>query len=307
MNKDLLIQRRTESSALDDSVRAQVAQISCLDQERVIKTVIKYGNERIELDWSVKILKLGLDLHYRQVTVAMQEDGRLVVAVGKMAHRDFLKWIKKKLAQGWQIYSCYEAGASGYWLDRKLRKLGVHGVWWSEESWQELTQNPALKDWMKEQLEGWRTKALRYEEGQNQLRTRIEALAPESPLPKGVGRYSWAVLEYEMKGWARFNNRRQVSSYTGLCPGVHLSNGFGKEGSINRCGNPIVRWILVETVWRLVRWQPDYPPIRQLVKGLVRSKRAKKRLAVMAARHLAIDLWRLATGQTTAQNLGLVF
>jgi hypothetical protein len=43
-------------------------------------------------------------------------------------------------------------------------------------------------------------------------------------------------------------------------------------------------------VWRLVRWQPDYPPIRQLVKGLVRSKRAKKRLVVMAARHLAIDL-----------------
>ena len=46
----------------------------------------------------MKILKLGLDLHYRQVTVAMQEDGRLVVAVGKMAYRDFLKWIKKKPA-----------------------------------------------------------------------------------------------------------------------------------------------------------------------------------------------------------------
>ena len=59
MNKDLLIQRMTESSGLDESVRAQVAQISCLDEERVIKTVIKYGNERIELDWSVKILKLS--------------------------------------------------------------------------------------------------------------------------------------------------------------------------------------------------------------------------------------------------------
>ena len=51
------------------------------------------------------------------------------------------------------------------------------------------------------------------------------------------------------------------------------------------------------------RLSPD-PSVGQ---GLVRSKRAKKRLAVMAARHLAIDLWRLATGQTTAQNLGLVF
>ena len=394
MKKDLLFERMTESSALDESVRAQIAQISRLDQERVVKTVIQFGNERIELDLSEKILKLGLDLHYRQVTVAMQEDGRLVRPGGKMAYPDFLKWIKKKLAQGWQIYSCYEAGASGYWLDRKLRKLGVanlvvvpkamgqggkkqktdrrdsaqlvddldrymrgnekalslvgvpseeqeekraliryqlqimgdrkrceargkgllcsqgievQGVWWSEERWQELLRNPELKDWMKEQLEDWRAKALRFEEEQNQLRKRIEALAAECSLPKGVGRYSWVVLEYEMKGWARFNNRRQVGSYTGLCPGVHRSDNRGKEGSINRCGNPIVRWTLIEMVWRLVRWQPDYPPIRQLVKGLVRSKRAKKRLVVMAARRLAIDLWRLATGQTTAQNLGLVF
>ena len=79
MNKDLLIERMTESSALDESVGAQIAQIGRLDQQRVIKTVIKYGNERIELNLSEKLLKLGLDLHYRQVTVAMQEDGRLVV------------------------------------------------------------------------------------------------------------------------------------------------------------------------------------------------------------------------------------
>src|SRR5258707_14785820 len=61
----------------------------------------------------------------RQVTVAMQEDGWLVRPVGKMGYREFLKWIKKKLAQGRQICSCYEAGASGDRLDRKLRRLGV--------------------------------------------------------------------------------------------------------------------------------------------------------------------------------------
>jgi hypothetical protein len=46
--------------------------------------------------------------------------------------------------------------------------------------------------------------------------------------------------------------------------------------------------------------------VRQLAAGLVKSKRAKKRLVVMAARRLAIDLWRLETGQTTAQKLGLI-
>jgi Transposase and inactivated derivatives len=392
MNKDLLIKKVMESN-IAELLPEKIALLSGLDQERGLPMVIQYGQERLELNRREKTLKLGLDLHYRQVTVAMQEEGGLVRPVGKMDYRSFLPWIEKKLGQGWRIYSCYEAGASGYWLDRQLRKLGVanlvvvpkamgqggkkqktdrrdscqllddldrymrgnpkafsvvgvpseeqeekraliryqvqimgdrkrceargkgllcsqgievQGVWWSEASWQALRQNPALKDWMKEQLEGWRSKALRYEEEQNQLRLRLEALAPDS-LPKGLGRYSWAVLEYEMKGWGRFKNRRQVGSYTGLCPGVHRSDQSGREGSINRCGNPIVRWILIEMVWRLLRWQPAYPPIRQLVKGLVRSKRARKRLAVMAARHLAIDLWRLATGQTTAEKLGLVF
>jgi transposase len=98
---------------------------------------------------------------------------------------------------------------------------------------------------MKEQLETWRKKLLSAEEEQRELRRRIEALAP-ALRPKGVGAYSTALLEYEMKGWPRFHNRAQVSSYTGLCPGIHQSDGRGKEGSINRCGNPVVRWNLVE-------------------------------------------------------------
>jgi hypothetical protein len=31
--------------------------------------------------------------------------------------------VQKKLQEGWQIYSCYEAGASGYWLHRELARL----------------------------------------------------------------------------------------------------------------------------------------------------------------------------------------
>ena len=158
---------------------------------------------------------------------------------------------------------------------------------------------------MKEQLDGWRSKVLSAQEHQEGLRERIEALAP-AILPKGVGAYSAAVLQYEMKGFGRFKNRRQVASYTGLCPGIHLSDGRGKEGSINRCGIGIVRWTLVEMVWRLMIWQPQYPPVRRLAAGFVKSKRAKKRLVVQAARRLAIDLWRLSTGQTTPEKLGLV-
>jgi hypothetical protein len=70
--------------------------------------------------------------------------------------------------------------------------------------------------------------------------------------------------------------------------------------------DPPKRWVLVEMVWRMVIWQPHYPPVRQLRAGLIKSRRAKKRLVVMAARRLAIDLWRLRSGQTTAEKLGLI-
>jgi len=339
-----------------------------------------------------RVLKLGLDTHYRQVTVAMQEDGGRIKAAGKMRHADFLNWVYKKLEESWEIYSCYEAGAGGYWLHRQLEQMGVknlvvvpkamgqggkkqktdkrdsgelcdsldrylrgqdkalsivavptedqeqkraliryhrqimadrgrceargkgllcaqgievHGRWWQGDGWIEVQHNPRLKDWMKEQLIGWRNKILSTDEEQSGLRERIAALAP-AILPKGVGAYSAAVLEFEMRGFERFKNRRQVGSMTGLCPGIHLSDGRGKEGSINRCGIGIVRWTLVEMVWRLMKWQPQYPPVRRLALGLVKSKRAKKRLAVQAARRLAIDLWRLSTGQTTPEKLGLI-
>jgi transposase len=196
----------------------------------------------------------------------------------------------------------YEARGKGLLCAQGIE---VQGRWWQGKAWQALQTEARLLAWMKEQLEGWRSKVLSAQAEQAKLRERIEALAP-AVLPKGVGAYSAAVLEYEMKGFGRFKNRRQVASYTGLCPGIHLSDGRGKEGSINRCGNPRVRWSLVEMVWRLSFWQPGYEPVRRLRSGLVKAKRARKRLVVQAARRLAIDLWRLATGQTTPEKLGLV-
>jgi len=66
-----------------------------------------------------------------------------------------------------------------------------------------------------------------------------------------------------------------------------------------------VRALLIELVWRLARWQPDYPPVRVLVAGVARGA-ARRKWAVAAARRLAVDLWRLATGQTTPEKLHLI-
>ena len=114
---------------------------------------------------------------------------------------------------------------------------------------------------------------------------------------------TWLTLLLEVIDWKRFNNRRQVSSYTGLCASEFTTGDTRKQGSIDRQGNPRVRHLLAEAVWRLLRFQPAYPPIRRLAAATGRTRR---KLAVAAARRLAVDLWRLATGQTTAEKLGLI-
>jgi transposase len=172
--------------------------------------------------------------------------------------------------------------------------------WWRPAAWQQFKTQ--LPEWMGSQLEHWQQEALGLDTKERQVRREIEQTLCMA-LPIGVGALSWMSLKLELRGWERFQNRRQIASYTGLCPGIHRSNNRGREGRINRCGNSVVRYLLIEMVWRLLRWQPDYPPIKKL-RTMV-SKRAKRRLVVAVARRLAIDLWRWATGRSTAEALGL--
>jgi len=229
---------------------------------------------------------------------------------------------RKKLEESWEIHSCYEAGASGYWLHRQLEQMGVknlvvvpkamgrggkkqktdkrdsgelcdsldrylrgqdkalsivgvptedqeqnraliryhrqimadrgrceargkgllcaqgievHGRWWQGDGWIEVQHNPRLKDWMKEQLIGWRNKILSTDEEQSALRERIAALAP-AILPKGVGAYSAVVLEFEMRGFERFRKSAcrifpaALIRLPSSCMATVTSNGINGRG-----------------------------------------------------------------------------
>jgi transposase len=178
----------------------------------------------------------------------------------------------------------------------------VSGAWWTALRWAKL--KPTLSEFLVCELEVMRTVLLEISAQEKARRKQLEATAPKD-LPKAVGSLTWVLLCREIGSWDRFKNRRQVSSYTGLCPGVQQSGRRKKDGSINRYGNPRVRMLLIELVWRLVRWQPDYPPVRLLV-DRVASGAARRKWAVAAARRLAVDLWRLATHQTTPDKLRLI-
>jgi transposase len=185
-----------------------------------------------------------------------------------------------------------------------LLSQGYHitGAWWTKRRWEEL--HPTLPNWLTEELTVIRSVLLLLDQQEKARRATLEATAPKE-LPKAVGALTWVLIAREVCNWQRFKNRRQVSSYTGLCPGVQQSGGRKRDGSINRHGNPRVRALLMELVWRLVRWQRDYPPVQALVAGIARGA-ARRKCAVAAARKLAVDLWRLATHQTTPEKLNLI-
>ena len=340
------------------------------------------------LETKSETIKIGCDIHARELAVSIQVDDARPLRPQKLKQPQLVAVVRGLLRSGRKVYACYEAGPCGYGLYRELQAAGanayvivaetlgggrkqktdkldaaalcdkldryvrgnpkamtpvrvptveeqqrrsvgrlreqlkrsrhqweargrslllfhghhVTGQWWSNSRWPGVSA--PLEAWLVEALTLMRRTIQQLDEQEKALRAKLEAEAPQG-LPKAVGALTWVLLLREICDWGRFRNRRQVSSFTGLCPGVYQSGPRRRDGAINRYGNPRVRALLIELVWRLARWQPDYPPVRALVAGIARGA-ARRKCAVAAARRLAVDLWRLATHQTTPEKLKLV-
>ena len=178
--------------------------------------------------------------------------------------------------------------------------------WWKEQTWSRLGKH--LPEWIKLRLEVGRPALLSLHKQIESLTSELEAAAPPA-IPVGLGKLTTVVLTREICNWHRFNNRRAISSYTGLCPGEYSSGTKRVPGSVTKRGNPRVRAALVECAWRMVRFQPQYPPIKKRLHLLAKGSRAlgavRKKAIVAVARRLAVDLWRMHTGRCTAEQLGL--
>jgi transposase len=60
----------------------------------------------------------------------------------------------------------------------------------------------------------------------------IEAMASAAQQrPKGLGALTEQIIAHEVIDWSRFNNRRQVSSYTGLCPASTAAAAAADRGT----------------------------------------------------------------------------
>ena len=69
-----------------------------------------------------EVIKLGLDLHARQVTECRQLDASTPKPAQKWGPWKLLNQVEDWVKTGIKVYSCYEGGASGYWYHRELIK-----------------------------------------------------------------------------------------------------------------------------------------------------------------------------------------
>jgi transposase len=74
------------------------------------------------------VVKLTQDVHAHFFVSCVQEEGQQPKAPRKMDPKTHLKWVRQLVAQSEKVYSCYEAGPTGFSLHRQLTGLGVENI-----------------------------------------------------------------------------------------------------------------------------------------------------------------------------------
>ncbi len=197
-----------------------------------------------------------------------------------------------------------------------FKGLECPAQWWrgDQAQWQARVQAQGWPAAVVELLTVYRRMALAADQEVAALTGKIEAVALAhlpaglAGLPTGFGALSLEALRREVCAWERFKNRGQVGSFFGLCAAESTSGSRQQQGSITKTGNPRGRYYLIELAWRVLNFQPDYWVVKKFQARLQQAKPrsvARKKIIVAMARLIAVDLWRLYTGQTTAKRLGL--
>jgi transposase len=188
--------------------------------------------------------------------------------------------------------------------------------WWrgTQSQWRETVRQEAWPAGVVERLEGYRRMALAAEAEVEALTLKIEKAASASlpasmpVLPDGFGELSMEIVRREVCSWERFKNRGNVGSFFGMCCAESSSGEQQTQGSITKTGNARGRHALIELAWRVLQFQPNYWVVKKFSARINKAKPrsvARKKLIVAMARLIGVDLWRLYTGQTTLEKLGL--
>jgi transposase len=176
--------------------------------------------------------------------------------------------------------------------------------WWRPKAFSRLKQ--LLPEWLFEMLQTW-VDLLRALDEKIQRAKAAQSKRYSGPRPKGAGANSLVQLQSEVLDWGLYASRRKIACLAGMVPSEWSTGDEQRRGSITKVGVSAIRRIITEMVWRIIQFQPQYPPVQKWQEVLAGTNRTLKKKAVVAiGRQLMVDLWRWQTGRVTAKELNLV-
>jgi len=112
----------------------------------------------------------------------------------------------------------------------------------------------------------------------------------------GVGpRTAEAVLAYT-DDVARFGNYKEYCSYFGLTPKLDESGSIRRIGHISKHGPSVVRWVLCESGWKVIRYSKG---LREFYEWVKAGQAARRKMAIVAVCRKLLSIMRamLLTGE----------
>lgn len=107
----------------------------------------------------------------------------------------------------------------------------------------------------------------------------------------GLGRRTAEAVATHLGDARRFASAKQVGAFAGLVPSQYQSGVTDRRGRITRRGPAILRKLLVECAWCMLRYNPW---AREVYKRLTAGGQARKKPAVVAlARKILVRCWAM--------------
>ena len=118
----------------------------------------------------------------------------------------------------------------------------------------------------------------------------------------GVGpRTAEAVLAYT-DDVERFGNYKQYCAYFGVTPKLDESGSVRRLGHISKHGPSVVRWVLCESSWKVVRYCPG---LKAFYERVMAGQQSRKKIAIVAVMRKLLCIMRamLMTGELFNERL----
>lgn len=121
---------------------------------------------------------------------------------------------------------------------------------------------------------------------------RLEAMIQMLVRIVGLGVETATVLVHEVFS-RRFRDRKALAAFVGLTGTPFDSGGSRREQGISKNGNPRVRRMVTQLMWRWLKFQPGSALARWFAERTGGAKgRIRKIMAIALARKLLVALWR---------------